>query len=333
MCSLCLQIQRALVIAIPVCQCRRSTNGLRVQAVAPNGGKHEAAGIGLSGGGKCSGRTNSNKAHPRPPLEHVNRKNGSISGTADDATTTTAFNIEAQREPREEATKQASASPTTVAAPLNELTMIIAANERQGGAKTESEYDFDHDTFDQHNIALVVSDSVKQGPKATVPTLEGSPRQYFPRQPVAGTSPAELTAGVTTASTITPETDSTVAATVGSQTTGENFVEDGASLLPGKRWPVMLDARWAEVEFVLCRAVESEESLRYTAGAASAGLIFLEKLEKKAQVTLCSSYEREKKWPPREDGASNRYSLEDFLVISPLFVPGAISIISDLLFT
>lgn len=52
------------------------------------------------------------------------------------------------------------------------------------------------------------------------------------------------------------------------------------------RWPATLDARWAEVEFVLCRAIESEESLRYTTEATEAGLVFMEKLEKKAQVTI-----------------------------------------------
>lgn len=52
-----------------------------------------------------------------------------------------------------------------------------------------------------------------------------------------------------------------------------------------ERWPAALDARWAEVEFMLCHEVESEESLRLTTEATQAGLVFMEKLEKKAQVT------------------------------------------------
>lgn len=52
-----------------------------------------------------------------------------------------------------------------------------------------------------------------------------------------------------------------------------------------ERWPATLDARWAEVEFMLCHEVESEESLRLTTEATQAGLVFMKKLEKKAQVT------------------------------------------------
>lgn len=65
--------------------------------------------------------------------------------------------------------------------------------------------------------------------------------------------------------------------------TGRKELDTQASPVYG-RWPPTLDARWAEVEFMLCREVESEESLKYTIEAAEAGLIFIEKLEKKAQV-------------------------------------------------
>lgn len=49
-------------------------------------------------------------------------------------------------------------------------------------------------------------------------------------------------------------------------------------------WPVTLDARWAEVEFVLCRRVDCKESFEYTAEATKESLMFIGKLEKKAQV-------------------------------------------------
>lgn len=52
------------------------------------------------------------------------------------------------------------------------------------------------------------------------------------------------------------------------------------------RWPATLDARWAEVEFMLCHEVDCEESLQYTIEATEAGLVFVDKLEEKAQVGL-----------------------------------------------
>lgn len=52
------------------------------------------------------------------------------------------------------------------------------------------------------------------------------------------------------------------------------------------RWPAKLDSRWAEVEFMLCHEVLSEESLKYTREATGAGLVFMDKLEKKAQVCV-----------------------------------------------
>lgn len=53
------------------------------------------------------------------------------------------------------------------------------------------------------------------------------------------------------------------------------------------RWPATLDARWAEVEFMLCHEVNCEESLQYTIQATEAGLVFMEKLEEKARVSRC----------------------------------------------
>lgn len=50
------------------------------------------------------------------------------------------------------------------------------------------------------------------------------------------------------------------------------------------RWPATLDAQWAEVEFMLCHEVDCEESLQYTIEATEAGLVFMDKLEEKAQV-------------------------------------------------
>lgn len=278
--SLCLQLQRTPITAVAPCRCRRSTGGLRVQVAAPNGGKHEGTGTGVPSGGRRSGRTNVNKAHLRPPLEHVDRKNGSVPSTADGATTVSITTIEAPREPRED-TKQVLTSPAMVTEPSNAVTTTIAANERQGGAKTESKRG-----FDPEKIAPSAGGIADQGPTAAVPTSDRFPFQDFPRQPEAGTSPAKPTPGARTSSTTALEEDPVVATVESSLTVGEQAVEDGASLLPENRWPAMLDARWAEVEFVLCRAVESEESLSYTAEAAAAGLIFLEKLEKKAQVTI-----------------------------------------------
>ncbi len=61
--------------------------------------------------------------------------------------------------------------------------------------------------------------------------------------------------------------------------------EPAAKDLPSYgRWPATLDARWAEVEFMLCHEVDCEESLQYTIEATEAGLVFMEKLEEKAQV-------------------------------------------------
>ena len=83
------------------------------------------------------------------------------------------------------------------------------------------------------------------------------------------------------------------------QTTGEIGADEGdAGVAEGNvpaaeslpvygRWPATLDARWAEVEFMLCHEVDCEESLQYTIEATEAGLVFMEKLEEKAQV-----------WPP-----------------------------------
>lgn len=51
------------------------------------------------------------------------------------------------------------------------------------------------------------------------------------------------------------------------------------------RWPATLDARWAEVEFMLCHEVDCEESLQYTIQATEAGLVFMGKLEEKARVS------------------------------------------------
>lgn len=52
------------------------------------------------------------------------------------------------------------------------------------------------------------------------------------------------------------------------------------------RWPATLDAQWAEVEFMLCHEVDCEESLQYTIEATEAGLVFMDKLEEKAQVGI-----------------------------------------------
>jgi hypothetical protein len=48
-------------------------------------------------------------------------------------------------------------------------------------------------------------------------------------------------------------------------------------------WGSQLSSRWAEVEFMLRHAVETDADLTYTAGAAEAGLIFMDHLEAKAQ--------------------------------------------------
>lgn len=62
-------------------------------------------------------------------------------------------------------------------------------------------------------------------------------------------------------------------------------VDDAASDPPiYGRWPATLDAQWAEVEFMLCHEVNCEESLQYTIDATEAGLVFMDKLEEKAQV-------------------------------------------------
>lgn len=99
---------------------------------------------------------------------------------------------------------------------------------------------------------------------------------------------AAATTGTTV--TVTATAKGTVSVAESSATTAvpSTVTHDATDIMKEEaayeRWPATLDARWAEVEFMLCREVESEESLRYTTEATQAGLVFMEKLAKKAQV-------------------------------------------------
>ena len=77
---------------------------------------------------------------------------------------------------------------------------------------------------------------------------------------------------------------SEAAAATAQATTVTGSAKTGEEAPEGGRWPATLDARWAEVEFMLCHEVESEESLQHTIEATKAGLVFMDKLEQKAQV-------------------------------------------------
>lgn len=83
-----------------------------------------------------------------------------------------------------------------------------------------------------------------------------------------------------------PAAATTVVAAVEAGAAAADEVEDIAenSMPVYGRWPATLDARWAEVEFMLCHEVDCEESLQYTIEATEAGLVFMDKLEEKAQV-------------------------------------------------
>jgi hypothetical protein len=68
-----------------------------------------------------------------------------------------------------------------------------------------------------------------------------------------------------------------------SQSTAEDAFFGNGSFDSERGWGSQLSSRWAEVEFMLRHAVETDADLTYTAGAAEAGLIFMDHLEAKAQ--------------------------------------------------
>ncbi|CAM9202412.1 unnamed protein product [Ectocarpus sp. 4 AP-2014] len=87
------------------------------------------------------------------------------------------------------------------------------------------------------------------------------------------------------AGTSAPAAATAVVAAIEAGAAAADEVEDIAekSMPVYGRWPATLDARWAEVEFMLCHEVDCEESLQYTIEATEAGLVFMDKLEEKAQ--------------------------------------------------
>lgn len=115
-------------------------------------------------------------------------------------------------------------------------------------------------------------------------TTAKQPFEHLPTE-ASGEQGAEIaTEGV--AETLAPAAATVVVAAVEGGAADADEVDDIAdnSMPVYGRWPATLDARWAEVEFMLCHEVDCEESLQYTIEATEAGLIFMDKLEEKAQV-------------------------------------------------
>lgn len=112
------------------------------------------------------------------------------------------------------------------------------------------------------------------GPERTETTFE--PNVGVPLTPRANGEEVVVAAEV--------EAAEAAAAAAVQATTVTGSAKAGEEAPEGGRWPATLDARWAEVEFMLCHEVESEESLQHTIEATKAGLVFMDKLEKKAQV-------------------------------------------------
>lgn len=308
-----------------LCRCRRSSGGLRVQVVAPSSSKDDGVGTSIPSSGRSSGRTNnSGRAHPRAPLDHADRKSGVTLPAAGHHDNT--VGVEASTECEEDSKKHTLSSQviaTTI--PRNgdtTTTKILASNERRhrrggAGGKPGDEQHSLHQrggnilaptgssssssrssstSVSNSNSAIAIhrgSTARSEAPKIQSPALQDSPRQTeaVTSCPTLPTSPAPTTTPLS--AELVGKEDFTREVTLASPTTTEGgeqaVVEDGGPrLLPGHRWPEILDARWAEVEFVLCRAVESEKSLKYTAEATEDGLVFMDKLEKKAQVTILS---------------------------------------------
>ncbi|CAN0220865.1 unnamed protein product, partial [Ectocarpus sp. 8 AP-2014] len=110
------------------------------------------------------------------------------------------------------------------------------------------------------------------------------PFEHLPTKDSGEQGVETVTEGV--AGTSAPAAAATaVVAAVEAGATAADEVEDIAenSMPVYGRWPATLDARWAEVEFMLCHEVDCEESLQYTIEATEAGLVFMDKLEEKAQ--------------------------------------------------
>lgn len=178
-------------------------------------------------------------------------------------------------------TTMASATATAAAAVGSSDTSAIApaANERQrrqreelaeleeGGGASEGEKGTPEE-------AGVINSATDRTTGTGVPVGTARTETTFEEDVEASSTPRVANEEVVVATATVRATAAT-----GSAKAGEIVPEGG-------RWPATLDARWAEVEFMLCHEVESEESLQHTIEATKAGLVFMDKLEKKAQVYM-----------------------------------------------
>ncbi|CAM9585171.1 unnamed protein product, partial [Sphacelaria rigidula] len=271
---------------------RRSSGGLRVQVVAPSSSKDDGVGTSIPSSGRSSGRTNnSGRAHPPSTECEEDSKKHTLSSQVIATTIprngdTTTTKILASNE-RRHRRGGAGGKPGDEQHSLHQRGGNILAPTGSSSSSSRSS----STSVSNSNSAIAIhrgSTARSEAPKIQSPALQDSPRQTeaVTSCPTLPTSPAPTTTPLS--AELVGKEDFTREVTLASPTTTEGgeqaVVEDGGPrLLPGHRWPEILDARWAEVEFVLCRAVESEKSLKYTAEATEDGLVFMDKLEKKAQ--------------------------------------------------
>lgn len=248
----------------------------------------------IASGGN-GGSANNNKDNVPSPLSAGD--NTASSTTASAAATTATLKSSEQAEKKKRGSHRpargedsASSSPSVPSVtPKTEVTSAAAtaANERQrgwdasgglgegvrgGGEGTRGE----ETPVEVVNVKQAVADDAVITPRTAEPS--GRDGEHIKAEGVAGTAQPSEAGGVVA---------TTPVGTGSSRSNGEDIARAENSPVYG-RWPATLDAQWAEVEFMLCHEVDCEESLQYTIEATEAGLVFMDKLEQKAQVRQLS---------------------------------------------
>lgn len=182
-----------------------------------------------------------------------------------------------RRPPRGEDSPLTPAASTTTAAAASDASAIAPVNDRQRGRE-----ELAGPEGARGGEGGVREDIGTPPPEANVINTAAD-RTIGVRVPIATPTTETIIEDVETSTLTAGSEDVATAASVTAVTGSAEACEKA----PARgRWPATLDARWAEVEFMLCHEVGSEESLQHTIEATEAGLVFMDKLERKAQVPL-----------------------------------------------
>lgn len=261
---------------------RRTTDGVNLQVVSPalySDSKSDRRGAGAGSGKGTRSSSMSNKR--RPPSLQTNENDHHPVAVASTSTAAASERTERNEEKHEpnrllqeenplsvRTTTTVAQRTTTVSATMSSERHVETTGEGGGGGR-EGRTEAKKSASTEGTEAVLLAPIVSHDPPITQ-AMGRSPTKTSQRTMRVATAAPAHSAGAAGVR------ERPVAATA-------DDVE-AKKLLEYGQWLETLDARWAEVEFMLCRAVDSEESLRYTTEATEAGLVFMDNLEKKAQV-------------------------------------------------